>query len=139
MSIIWTIIIGFVAGIVAKFLHPGSSNEPSGFILTAALGIIGARSDLSRTGDWLVPRRRRGRLHRRGRGGHHRACCLGLLSSETTKVARATGLTHSCHRGIFLWASHGFAQSTTHTAVGHQQSVTERCCPGCCPGLRCFC
>jgi uncharacterized membrane protein YeaQ/YmgE (transglycosylase-associated protein family) len=42
MSIIWTIIIGFVAGIVAKFLHPGSSNEPSGFVLTAALGIVGA-------------------------------------------------------------------------------------------------
>jgi Predicted membrane protein len=42
MSIIWTIIIGFVAGIIAKFLHPGSSNEPSGFILTAALGIVGA-------------------------------------------------------------------------------------------------
>jgi uncharacterized membrane protein YeaQ/YmgE (transglycosylase-associated protein family) len=42
MSIIWTIIIGFAAGIVAKFLHPGSSNEPSGFILTAALGIVGA-------------------------------------------------------------------------------------------------
>jgi uncharacterized membrane protein YeaQ/YmgE (transglycosylase-associated protein family) len=42
MSIIWTIIIGFVAGIVAKFLHPGSSNEPSGFILTAALGILGS-------------------------------------------------------------------------------------------------
>ena len=42
MSIIWTIIIGFIAGIVAKFLHPGSSNEPSGFILTAALGIAGS-------------------------------------------------------------------------------------------------
>ena len=42
MSIIWTTIIGFVAGIVAKFLHPGSSNEPSGFILTAALGIAGS-------------------------------------------------------------------------------------------------
>ena len=42
MGIIWTIITGFVAGIVAKFLHPGSSNEPSGFILTAALGIVGA-------------------------------------------------------------------------------------------------
>jgi uncharacterized membrane protein YeaQ/YmgE (transglycosylase-associated protein family) len=42
VSIIWTIIIGFVAGIVAKFLHPGSSNEPSGFILTAALGIAGS-------------------------------------------------------------------------------------------------
>lgn len=41
MSIIWTIIIGFVAGLVARFLHPGS-NEPSGFILTTILGIVGA-------------------------------------------------------------------------------------------------
>ena len=41
MSIIWTIIIGFVAGIIAKFLYPGK-NEPSGFILTTILGIIGA-------------------------------------------------------------------------------------------------
>lgn len=31
MSIIWIIIIGFVAGVVAKLLHPGP-NEPSGFI-----------------------------------------------------------------------------------------------------------
>ena len=42
MGIIWTIIIGFVAGLIAKFLHPGSSNEPSGFILTTVLGIVGA-------------------------------------------------------------------------------------------------
>ena len=41
MSIIWTIIIGFVAGLIAKFLHPGP-NEPAGFILTTILGIIGA-------------------------------------------------------------------------------------------------
>ena len=41
MHIIWTIIIGFVAGIIAKFLHPGR-NEPSGFILTTILGIVGA-------------------------------------------------------------------------------------------------
>jgi uncharacterized membrane protein YeaQ/YmgE (transglycosylase-associated protein family) len=41
MHIIWTIIIGFIAGIIAKFLHPGP-NEPSGFILTTVLGIIGA-------------------------------------------------------------------------------------------------
>ncbi len=41
MSIIWTIIIGFVAGMVAKFITPGR-NEPSGFILTTALGIVGA-------------------------------------------------------------------------------------------------
>jgi uncharacterized membrane protein YeaQ/YmgE (transglycosylase-associated protein family) len=41
MSFIWTIIIGFIAGIVAKFLMPGR-NEPSGFILTTILGIVGA-------------------------------------------------------------------------------------------------
>ncbi len=41
MGIIWTIIIGFIAGIIAKFITPGS-NEPSGFILTTILGIIGA-------------------------------------------------------------------------------------------------
>ena len=41
MSIIWTIIIGFIAGVIAKFLHPGP-NEPAGFILTTILGIVGA-------------------------------------------------------------------------------------------------
>ncbi len=41
MGIIWTIIIGFVAGVVAKFITPGD-NEPSGFILTTILGIVGA-------------------------------------------------------------------------------------------------
>jgi uncharacterized membrane protein YeaQ/YmgE (transglycosylase-associated protein family) len=41
VSILWTIIIGFVAGAIAKLLHPGP-NEPSGFILTTILGIVGA-------------------------------------------------------------------------------------------------
>jgi uncharacterized membrane protein YeaQ/YmgE (transglycosylase-associated protein family) len=41
MSIIWTILIGFVAGIIAKLIHPGP-NEPSGFVLTTLLGIVGA-------------------------------------------------------------------------------------------------
>ena len=41
MGIIWTIIIGFVAGVIAKFLMPGP-NEPSGFVLTTILGIVGA-------------------------------------------------------------------------------------------------
>jgi uncharacterized membrane protein YeaQ/YmgE (transglycosylase-associated protein family) len=42
MQIVWTIIIGFVAGVIAKLLHPGSKYEPSGFILTTILGIVGA-------------------------------------------------------------------------------------------------
>ena len=41
MGILWTIIIGFVAGLIAKFIMPGP-NEPQGFILTTILGIIGA-------------------------------------------------------------------------------------------------
>lgn len=41
MGIIWTIIIGFVAGVIAKLITPGS-NEPSGFILTTILGVVGA-------------------------------------------------------------------------------------------------
>jgi len=41
MGILWTIIIGFVAGVIAKFIMPGD-NEPTGFILTAILGIVGA-------------------------------------------------------------------------------------------------
>lgn len=41
MSIIWTIIIGFIAGVIAKLITPGR-NEPSGFILTTILGIVGA-------------------------------------------------------------------------------------------------
>jgi uncharacterized membrane protein YeaQ/YmgE (transglycosylase-associated protein family) len=41
MSILWIILIGFLAGILAKLIHPGP-NEHSGFILTTLLGIAGA-------------------------------------------------------------------------------------------------
>lgn len=40
MGIIWSIIIGFLAGLVAKFIMPG--RDPGGFIITIFLGIIGA-------------------------------------------------------------------------------------------------
>jgi uncharacterized membrane protein YeaQ/YmgE (transglycosylase-associated protein family) len=41
MNILWIIIIGFVAGIIARLLAPGPNN-PAGFILTTLLGIAGA-------------------------------------------------------------------------------------------------
>jgi uncharacterized membrane protein YeaQ/YmgE (transglycosylase-associated protein family) len=41
MHILWIILIGFVAGVLAKLIHPGP-NEPTGFILTTLLGIAGA-------------------------------------------------------------------------------------------------
>ena len=56
MGILWTIIIGFVAGVIAKFLMPGN-NEPSGFVLTAVLGIVGAfvASFLGQMLGWYQP------------------------------------------------------------------------------------
>lgn len=40
LDIIWTIIIGAVVGLIAKFLVPGK--DPGGFIVTPAIGIGGA-------------------------------------------------------------------------------------------------
>jgi uncharacterized membrane protein YeaQ/YmgE (transglycosylase-associated protein family) len=40
MHIVWTILIGFVVGLLAKMLTPG--RDPSGFFLTAAIGIAGS-------------------------------------------------------------------------------------------------
>jgi uncharacterized membrane protein YeaQ/YmgE (transglycosylase-associated protein family) len=40
MGLIWTIIIGFLAGVVAKFVHPGRENL--GFVMTTLLGIGGS-------------------------------------------------------------------------------------------------
>ena len=41
LNILWMIIIGFIAGLIARWLAPGPNN-PSGFILTTILGIAGA-------------------------------------------------------------------------------------------------
>ena len=56
MGIFWTIVIGFFAGVIAKFIMPGK-NEPSGFVLTTILGVVGAlvASFLGRTLGWYQP------------------------------------------------------------------------------------
>ncbi|MEO6299577.1 MAG: GlsB/YeaQ/YmgE family stress response membrane protein [Paracoccaceae bacterium] len=56
MGILWTIVIGFLAGVIAKFVTPGS-NEPSGFILTTILGIVGAfvATYLGQRLGWYAP------------------------------------------------------------------------------------
>jgi uncharacterized membrane protein YeaQ/YmgE (transglycosylase-associated protein family) len=41
MNILWIIVIGFIAGLIARLLAPGPNN-PSGFILTTVLGVAGA-------------------------------------------------------------------------------------------------
>ena len=55
MHLIWTILIGFVAGLVAKVLAPGGG--PGGFFITAALGIGGslAATFLGQAAGWYSP------------------------------------------------------------------------------------
>jgi uncharacterized membrane protein YeaQ/YmgE (transglycosylase-associated protein family) len=40
MGILWTIVLGLVIGIIAKFLHPGKENM--GFLMTILLGVAGS-------------------------------------------------------------------------------------------------
>jgi uncharacterized membrane protein YeaQ/YmgE (transglycosylase-associated protein family) len=56
MGIIVTIIIGFVAGLLARFIVPGD-REPSGFILTTILGIVGAfvATYIGQAMHWYAP------------------------------------------------------------------------------------
>ena len=55
MHIIWTILIGFVAGLLAKMLTPG--RDPSGFFITAAIGIAGslAATYIGQALGWYQP------------------------------------------------------------------------------------
>ena len=41
MDILWIVVIGFVAGVVAKLILPGK-NEPNGFFATTLVGIVGS-------------------------------------------------------------------------------------------------
>ena len=41
MGIVWIVVIGFVAGVIARLVSRGP-NRPAGFLLTTALGIAGA-------------------------------------------------------------------------------------------------
>lgn len=55
MNILWTIIIGLIVGLVAKFLMPG--RDPGGFVITTLLGIGGAlvANFLGRQLGWYGP------------------------------------------------------------------------------------
>ena len=76
MSILWTIIVGFVAGIIAKLIHPGP-NEPSGFVLTTILGIVGAfvATFAGQALGWY--RADEGAAHWCGHRRRNSSCCLG--------------------------------------------------------------
>jgi uncharacterized membrane protein YeaQ/YmgE (transglycosylase-associated protein family) len=55
MSILWTILIGFVVGLLARFLKPG--NDKMGIIMTTLVGVGGAlgATFLGRALGWYQP------------------------------------------------------------------------------------
>ena len=55
MGLVWTIVVGFLAGVVAKFIFPGKENM--GFLMTTVLGIVGAlvASFLGKMVGWYEP------------------------------------------------------------------------------------
>ena len=83
MGILWTIIIGFVAGVIAKFLYPGNKYEPTGFILTTVLGIIGAfaATYLGQAIGWYQSWRKRW-VHRRNRWCDHSPGRVGVYCTS---------------------------------------------------------
>jgi len=42
MELLVFLLVGLIAGVLAKALMPGTANEPSGWILTILLGVVGA-------------------------------------------------------------------------------------------------
>jgi len=88
-NIIWIIIVGFVGGIIARFLSPGPNN-PQGFILTTVLGIGGAflATFLGQTVGW----------YRLDQGAGFIAATLGALLVLAAGAARVLQLRRVARR-----------------------------------------
>ena len=56
MAFLWIILIGFVAGLIARLLS-SAPNKPSGFLLTTVLGIAGAfvATFIGQSVGWYAP------------------------------------------------------------------------------------
>ena len=90
MGILWTLLIGFLAGVIAKFLHPGP-NEPSGFIVTTLLGVAGAfvATYLGQAIGWYQPGEGAGLIGAVVAGS---APLSSLWCGECSRVARSAEL-----------------------------------------------
>ena len=101
-NIIWIILIGFIAGLIARVLSPGP-NDPKGFILTTVLGIAGAfiATFIGQTVGWYRLDQGAGLISRDYRSAS-RVCLYGTGWLPTTSLAiRATPalLRHVADRG----------------------------------------
>jgi uncharacterized membrane protein YeaQ/YmgE (transglycosylase-associated protein family) len=69
MGILWSILVGFIIGVIAKLITPGDP-KPSGFILTTVLGIVGAllATWLGQAIGWYEPGQAAGFISRKEEG-----------------------------------------------------------------------
>src|SRR5215467_9412454 len=98
MGIIWTIIIGFLAGLIARWIHPGVSNEPSGFVLTTLLGIAGAfvATYLGQAIGWYKAGKRW--AHRSSRRRNHSVSGVGLFRTSASLILAWRQCVNGCVR-----------------------------------------
>ncbi len=109
-GLLWILLIGFVAGTIARLLMPGP-NTPKGFILTTVLGIAGAAlaTFVGTSAGWYTPHHsRRIYWRRRRRGGYsvHLAPAGGLGHHPGSRRLSAA---RSVHGGWALSAAGYFA------------------------------
>ena len=95
--LLWIIVIGFVAGIIARLIMPGP-NTPKGFVVTTILGIAGALSRKSFVGEAMG-------LYRPGQGA-------GLI-----------GATVGALIILFVW--HRLVAAESHPRPRHLRSVSS--------------
>ncbi len=91
-GIIWIIFVGFVAGMIARWLSPGP-NTPGGFILTTVLGIAGAflATFIGQTIGWYRADQGAGFIAataRRGAGAVHLESAGRAAASSATLAIR---------------------------------------------------
>jgi hypothetical protein len=103
MHILWTIIIGFVAGLIARFFHPGNKFEPKGFILTAlddgAFERLATAGRAQRNHGFIDGTRECGTISAASSTGQcaHRSRSFAVLSNFRHDRSRMGGLIGSGH------------------------------------------
>ena len=108
MNILWIIVIGFVAGLIARFLAPGANN-PQGLILTTILGIVGAflATFIGQTIGW----------YRLDQGAERWLAPWWCCSSGTAWSCRASSRTRDRAAGCSSAAAGALIRSASDTSM----------------------
>jgi hypothetical protein len=124
MGILWIIVIGFVAGVIARLLAPGP-NKPAGFLLTdGAWHRRRLRGDLHRPSRRMVPPRPGRGLHRRDPGRHRGPVRVepdcrfsgSTLVAATAAKSRSNGPSRA-HPGLSLVDQRGREVGRCHQCL----------------------